>query len=99
MSGLPSKIKLPLRKGTMSQTKYGMDTNPRYEPDQLSGERVEEIVRNLPTFSRMVLKAAYVQYPYHLEHSIAQRLKISTDRYKSELKKAHELVAKSLKLD
>ncbi len=71
----------------------------RYEPDQLAGERVEEIVRNLPPFTRMVLKAAYVQYPYHLEHSIAQRLKISTDRYKSELKKAHELVAKSLKLD
>ena len=73
--------------------------DPKYEPDQLAGERMEEIVRNLPTFSRMVLKAAYVQYPYHLEHSIAQRLKISTDRYKSELKKAHELVAKSLKLD
>jgi hypothetical protein len=72
---------------------------PKYEPDQLAGERVEEIVRNLPSFSRVVLKAAYVQYPYHLEHSIAQRLKISTDRYKSELKKAHELVAKSLKVD
>ena len=72
---------------------------PRYEPDQLAGERVEEIVRSLPSFSRIVLKAAYVQYPYHLEHSIAQRLKISTDRYKAELKKAHELVAKSLKLD
>ena len=71
----------------------------RYEPDQLAGERVEEIVRNLPSFSRVVLKATYIQYPYHLEHSIAQRLKISTDRYKSELKKAHEQVAKALKLD
>jgi hypothetical protein len=40
--------------------------DPKYEPDQLAGERMEEIVRNLPTFSRMVLKAAYVQYPYHL---------------------------------
>jgi hypothetical protein len=40
--------------------------DPKYEPDQLAGERVEEIVRNLPSFSRIVLKAAYVQYPYHL---------------------------------
>ena len=71
----------------------------KYEPDQLAGERVEEIVRNLPSFSRIVLKATYIQYPYHLEHSIAQRLKISADRYRSELKKAHEMVAKALKLD
>jgi hypothetical protein len=66
MSGLQSKIKLQARKETMFQTKYGTDTIPKYEPDQLAGERMEEIVRNLPTFSRMVLKAAYVQYPYHL---------------------------------
>ena len=71
----------------------------KYEPDQLAGERVEEIVRSLPSFSRMVLKATYIQYPYHLEHSIAQRLRISTDRYKSELKKAHEMVARKLKSD
>jgi hypothetical protein len=63
MSGLPSKIKLPLRKAIMFQRKSGDGHDPKYEPDQLAGERMEEIVRNLPTFSRMVLKAAYVQYP------------------------------------
>jgi hypothetical protein len=99
MSGLPSKIKLQAAEGNYVSEEIWEGHEPRYEPDAKSAEKVEDIVRTLSPFTRMVLKAAYVQYPYHLEHSIAQRLKISTDRYRSELKKAHELVAKSLKLD
>jgi hypothetical protein len=66
---------------------------PRYEPDMLAGEAVENIVRKLPLIQRIVLKATYIQYPYHRPHSIAQRLKISTDRYELQLRKAQESVA------
>jgi hypothetical protein len=66
---------------------------PRYEPDMVAGEAVENIVRKLPLIQRSILKATYIQYPYHRPHSIAQRLKISTERYELQLKKAQEAVA------
>ena len=97
--GPPVQDKAASAEGNYVSDEIWEGGEPKYEPDQMAGERVEEIVRNLPSFSRVVLKAAYVQYPYHLEHSIAQRLRVSTDRYRSELKKAHEMVAKALKLD
>ena len=97
--GPPVQDKAASAEGNYVSEEIWEGQEARYEPDALAAEKVEEIVRNLPSFSRVVLKAAYVQYPYHLEHSIAQRLKISTDRYRSELKKAHEMVAKALKLD
>ena len=97
--GPPVQDKAASAEGNYVSEEIWEGQEARYEPDQLAGERVEEIVRNLPSFSRVVLKATYVQYPYHSEHSIAQRLRISTDRYKSELKKAHEMVARKLKND
>ena len=97
--GPPVQDKAASAEGNYVSEEIWEGGEPRYEPDAKAAERVEDIVRTLQPFTRMVLKAAYVQYPYHLEHSIAQRLKISTDRYRSELKKAHELVAKALKLD
>jgi hypothetical protein len=100
MSGLQSKIKLQARKETMFQTKYGTDTIPNTSQTSLRARRMEEIVRNLPTFSSAWFsKQPTSNIPTILNTRIAQRLKISTDRYKAELKKAHELVAKSLKLD
>jgi hypothetical protein len=66
---------------------------PRYEPDMVAGESVENIVRKLPLIQRSILKATYIQYPYHRPHSIAQRLKISTERYELQLRKAQEAVA------
>ena len=97
--GPPVQDKAASAEGNYVSEEIWEGQEARYEPDQLAGERVEEIVRNLPSFSRVVLKATYIQYPYHLDHSIAQRLRISTDRYKSELKKAHEMVARKLKND
>jgi hypothetical protein len=70
---------------------------PRYEPDMVAGEKVENIVRKLPLIQRSILKATYIQYPYHRSHSIAQRLKISTERYELQLRKAQEAVASFLK--
>ena len=67
--------------------------DPKYEPDILDGQIIENAIRVLPDISRRVLKAVYIQYPYHRPHSIAQRLKISTDRYESQLRKAQEAVA------
>lgn len=59
--------------------------DPRYEPDLLDGEILENAIRVLPDMSRRVLKAVYVQYPYHRKHNVAQRLRISVDRLESEL--------------
>ena len=59
--------------------------DPRYEPDLLDGQILENAIRVLPDMTRRVLKAVYVQYPYHRKHNVAQRLKISVDRLESEL--------------
>lgn len=59
--------------------------DPKYEPDLLDGEILENAIRVLPDMSRRVLKAVYVQYPYHRRHNVAQRLRISVDRLESEL--------------
>ena len=58
---------------------------PRYEPDMVDGELLENVIRQLPDLSRRVLKARYIQFPYHLKHNVAQRLKISVDRLDTEL--------------
>lgn len=58
---------------------------PRYEPDMLDGQLLEDCIRVLPDMSRRVLKARFIQYPYHLKHNVAQRLKISVDRLEQEL--------------
>jgi DNA-directed RNA polymerase specialized sigma24 family protein len=58
---------------------------PKYEPDMLDGETLENAIRVLPDMSRRVLKVRYVSYPYDRIHSIAQKLKISTTRLESEL--------------
>jgi DNA-directed RNA polymerase specialized sigma24 family protein len=58
---------------------------PRLEPDMIDGQIVENAIRNLPEMSRKVLKARYIMYPYHLKHTVAQRLRISVDRLESEL--------------
>jgi DNA-directed RNA polymerase specialized sigma24 family protein len=63
---------------------------PSIEPDCLEGEKMEMLVRELPNMQRMVVKAKFVSYPYHGSHTIAQKLKISTDRFESELRKAKE---------
>ena len=56
-----------------------------YEPDMLDGQLLEDAIRVLPDMSRRVLKVRYVSYPYDRIHSIAQKMKISTDRLESEL--------------
>lgn len=61
------------------------DPEPHYEPDMIDGELLENNIRVLPTVSRSVLKAVFVQYPYHRRHTVAQILRMSTDRLESEL--------------
>jgi DNA-directed RNA polymerase specialized sigma24 family protein len=61
---------------------------PQYEPDMLDGQLLEDAIRVLPDMSRRVLKIRYVSYPYDRLHSIAQKLKLSTDRLESELNTA-----------
>ena len=61
------------------------EPEPRYEPDLRDGELLENCIRVLPDISRRVLKAVFVQYPYHRRHTVAQRLKISVDRLENEL--------------
>jgi DNA-directed RNA polymerase specialized sigma24 family protein len=58
---------------------------PKLEPDMIDGQLVENAIRQLPELSRKVLKARYIMYPYHLKHTVAQRLRISVDRLESEL--------------
>jgi len=49
--------------------------DPKYEPDLLDGELLENNIRLLPELSRRILKARYVSYPYRL-HTVAQKLKM-----------------------
>ena len=58
---------------------------PRYEPDMVDGQLLEDCIRVLPDVSRRVLKARYISYPYHLAHNVAQKLKMSTDKLEAEL--------------
>ena len=58
------------------------------EPNFRDGERMEEIVCNLPENLRIILKAKYIQYPYQSHHAVAQKLKISLDRFEENLRKA-----------
>ena len=59
--------------------------DPKYEPDLLDGELLENNIRLLPELNRRILKARYVSYPYHRLHTVAQKLKISVDRLEGEL--------------
>jgi DNA-directed RNA polymerase specialized sigma24 family protein len=73
--------------------------DPRYEPDLLDGELLEKAIRVLPDISRRVLKAIYVQYPYHRRHNVAQRLKFSVDRLERELHVAKRRLSEQLQRD
>jgi DNA-directed RNA polymerase specialized sigma24 family protein len=61
---------------------------PRYEPDMIDGQIIEDCVRVLPDISRRVLKARYIQFPYNLTHTVAQRMRMSTDKFEAELSTA-----------
>lgn len=69
---------------------------PRLEPDMVDGQLVENAIRQLPELSRKVLKARYIMYPYHLKHTVAQRLRISVDRLESELDIARRRLSERL---
>jgi len=58
---------------------------PRIEPDMVDGQLLEDCIRVLPDISRRVLKARFIQYPYHLRHNVAQRLRMSVDKLEAEL--------------
>lgn len=58
---------------------------PRIEPDMVDGQLLEDCIRVLPDISRRVLKARFIQYPYHLKHNVAQRLRMSVDKLEAEL--------------
>jgi DNA-directed RNA polymerase specialized sigma24 family protein len=58
---------------------------PHYQPDMVDGELIENAIRNLPSISRQVLKARYVSFPYNLTHTVAQRLRMSVEKFEAEL--------------
>jgi len=97
--GPPVQTQAASAEGNYQSHEVWEGETPKYEPDFVAGEEVENIVRTLPTIQRSVLKATYVQYPYHRPHSIAQRLKISTERYELQLRKAQQAIADALKKD
>ena len=69
---------------------------PKIEPDMVDGELIEQAVRKLPEISRKVLKARFIMYPYHLQHTVAQRLRMSTDRLETELQTAKRRLSDEL---
>jgi DNA-directed RNA polymerase specialized sigma24 family protein len=69
---------------------------PRLEPDMVDGEIIEQAVRKLQEKYRKVLKARYIMYPYHLQHTVAQRLRMSVDRLESELNAAKRRLSDEL---
>ena len=69
---------------------------PKYEPDMIDGQIIEDAIRVLPEISRRVLKARYVSFPYNLTHTVAQRLRMSVDRFESELSTAKRRLSDEL---
>ena len=69
---------------------------PKIEPDMIDGDLIEQAVRKLPIKSRMVLKARYIMYPYHLQHTVAQRLRMPVDRLEAELLSAKRKLSDEL---
>ena len=69
---------------------------PRLEPDMIDGEVIEQAVRKLQKKYRKVLKARYIMYPYHLQHTVAQRLRMSVDRLELELSTAKRRLSDEL---
>jgi len=72
---------------------------PKYTPDLLDGELLENCIRKLPDTSRRVLKAKYVSFPYHRLHTVAQRLRMSVDRLEIELQNAKRRLTSELERD
>ena len=70
---------------------------PRYEPDMIDGQIIEDAIRVLPEISRRVLKARYVSFPYNLTHTVAQKLRMSTDRLETELTIARRRLDETLR--
>lgn len=62
----------------------------RIEPNFRDGERMEELICSLPELQRRVLKMKYVAHPYQTVYTLSQKLKISADRFESELRKGKE---------
>jgi hypothetical protein len=58
------------------------------EPNHDDGEKMERIVCSLSENMRIIVKAKYIQYPYQGHHAVAQKLKISLDRFEENLRKA-----------
>ena len=56
------------------------------ESDELDAELVEKCIGELGPWSRKVLRFRYVDFPDHQTYTIAQRLRISTDRLEDELR-------------
>ena len=71
--------------GNYESSEVWESAEPRYEPDLIDGELLENCIRVLPDVSRRVLKASFIQYPYHRKHTVAQMLRMSTDRLENEL--------------
>lgn len=56
------------------------------EINELDAELVEKCIGELGPWSRKVLRFRYVDFPDHQTYTIAQRLRISTDRLEDELR-------------
>jgi hypothetical protein len=82
--------------GNYESSEVWADPDPHYEPDMVDGQLLENHIRVLPTISRSVLKALFVQYPYHRRHTVAQILRMSTDRLENELATAKRRLASEL---
>jgi DNA-directed RNA polymerase specialized sigma24 family protein len=67
---------------------------PVIEPDFKDGERMEQLIRELPELQRRIVKAKYVSFPYQKHFSVAQKLRISQDRFELELRLATERLAR-----
>ena len=67
---------------------------PVIEPDFEDGERMERLIRELPELQRRIVKAKYVSFPYQKHFSVAQKLRISQDRFELELRLATERLAR-----
>ena len=67
---------------------------PVIEPNFADGEKMERLIRELPELQRRIVKAKYVSFPYQKHFSVAQKLRISQDRFELELRLATERLAR-----
>lgn len=72
------------------------DDDSKLEPDAIDGEKVELAMKELPPQLKAIIKATYISNAYCTSYSIANYLRISHNRYQTDLANAKKRLSSIL---